>query len=143
MKLPEVDTGLLDGTWPFVKVGEGDRILIVFPGIHDALQDVTISPKLAAWFCTALGAGRAVYLLVYLKNVNSISTRRLSSVSTPKCLSPNRITPSRNNFLKVVEKSAGVASDILCAWHVRNGRKIPTLYTRRGGHITPLAVCQG
>lgn len=63
MQLPEVVTGLLDNAWPFAKVGGGDRILVVFPGIHDALQDVTISPKLAAWFCRALGARRTVVLL--------------------------------------------------------------------------------
>lgn len=63
MRLPEVETGLLDDCWPFAKVGEGDRTLVVFPGIHDALQDVTINPRLAAWFCRALSAGRTVYLL--------------------------------------------------------------------------------
>ncbi len=63
MQLPEVVTGLLDRTWPYAKVGEGDRVLVVFPGIHDALQDVTITPKLAAWFCRTLGVGRTVYLL--------------------------------------------------------------------------------
>ncbi len=63
MRLPEVETGLLDGCWPFAKVGEGDRTLIVFPGIHDALQDVIINPRLAAWFCRALSRGRTVYLL--------------------------------------------------------------------------------
>lgn len=60
--LPEVVTGWLDRTWPFAKVGQGDRILVVFPGIHDALQDVTISPKLAAWFCGALGAAPSLVI---------------------------------------------------------------------------------
>ena len=62
VQLPDVVTGLLDRTWPFAKIGKGDRVLVVFPGIHDALQDVTISPKLAAWFCGALGAAPSLVI---------------------------------------------------------------------------------
>ena len=61
--LPEVETGTLSGHWPFAKVGSGTNKLLVFPGIHDALADVTVNPRFAAWFCRELAFDRTVYMI--------------------------------------------------------------------------------
>lgn len=63
MPLPPVESGLLLGQFPYARVGDGARSLVVFPGINDALQKVTGNPKFAAWFCQALCRDRSVYLI--------------------------------------------------------------------------------
>lgn len=62
-RLPDVETGRLAGEWPFVRIGNAPRTLVVFPGIHDAIQDVTANPKFAAWFCRRLAVERTVYMI--------------------------------------------------------------------------------
>ena len=63
MPLPPVETGLLLEEFPFARVGEGTRSLVIFPGINDALQDATINPKFTAWFCQSFARHRRVYVI--------------------------------------------------------------------------------
>lgn len=53
----------MNDTWPYAKVGEGRPTVRAFLDLHDALQDVTVNPKLAASFCRELAARRTVCLL--------------------------------------------------------------------------------
>jgi len=62
-RLPDVETGRLAGEWPFVRIGNAPRTLVVFPGVHDAIQDVTANPRFAAWFCRRLAGERTVYMI--------------------------------------------------------------------------------
>ncbi len=61
LPLPRAQTGLMLGEFPFARVGTGSRSLVVFPGIMDALQDVTGNPRFIAWFCQAMTFSHTVF----------------------------------------------------------------------------------
>ena len=63
MPLPPVETGLLLDEFPFARIGEGSRSLVIFPGINDAFQDATANAKFTAWFCQSFAIGRRVYVI--------------------------------------------------------------------------------
>jgi pimeloyl-ACP methyl ester carboxylesterase len=63
MSAPAVEKGLLRGAFPYVRVGEGRRRLVVFPGLNDALQPVDAAPRYWARFCRGVIKDRTVYLI--------------------------------------------------------------------------------
>jgi len=63
MNLPPFQTGWFDGTLPYVRLGEGPRRLIIFPGINDALQDAVAAVRKWRWFFRRWTQGRTIYLI--------------------------------------------------------------------------------
>lgn len=69
MLFPRVESGLLAGTLPYVRFGEGEERLVIFPGIGDALQAVTDSPRSQAWFFRRFGRTFTIYLIGRKRNL--------------------------------------------------------------------------
>lgn len=62
MRILTFETGLLSGEFPFVRMGEGSRRLVILPGLADALQDVRTGAWKTAWFYRNF-ADFSVYLI--------------------------------------------------------------------------------
>ncbi len=58
-----VERGLLDDAFPYVRVPGDEGLLIILPGINDALQPVHTMPRFWARFRRGLGAGHTLVVL--------------------------------------------------------------------------------
>lgn len=63
LRIPKFQTGLYLNEFPFVRIGERQRNLVVLPGLGDALQDVRVGAWRSAWFYRNLGREHTVYLI--------------------------------------------------------------------------------
>jgi len=55
--------GRLLDEFPFVRLGDKKRALIIFPWISDALEDVSVNPGRVWWLCSSLADGYKVYII--------------------------------------------------------------------------------
>ena len=69
MLLPYVESGLLAGALPYVRFGKGEKHLVISPGIGDALEAVTASPRSQAWFFRRFGRTFTAYLIGRKRNL--------------------------------------------------------------------------
>lgn len=131
-----METGLLDDTWAYAKVGEGRPTLIVFPGIHDALQDVTVNPKLATWFCRKLAEKRTVYLLSRRRVLPSGFTLRDMAIDYHRILGHHFKKPD----IFGVSLGSAIAQEYAAEFSDRVGRLI---LATAGCRLTPgtLSIC--
>lgn len=86
MLFPHVESGLLAGALPYVRFGEGEERLVIFPGIGDALQAVTASPRSQAWFFRRFGRTFTVYLIGRKRNLPTGYSTRDMAVDHAKAL---------------------------------------------------------
>ena len=86
MLFPHVESGLLAGALPYVRFGEGEERLVIFPGIGDALQAVTASPRSQAWFFRRFGRTFTVYLIGRKRNLPTEYSTRDMAVDHAKAL---------------------------------------------------------
>lgn len=56
-------SGRLLDEFPFVRLGDKERTLIIFPWISDALEDISINPWRVEWLCRSLADEYTVYII--------------------------------------------------------------------------------
>lgn len=55
--------GRLLDEFPFVRLGDKKRTLIIFPWISDALEDISVNPRSVEWLCRSLADECTVYII--------------------------------------------------------------------------------
>ena len=76
MAVPSLESGHLAGGLPFIRFGEGRRVLVIFPPINDALRDVTLGARFLGWYYRRFADDYTVYLVSRRRGLPSGYTTR-------------------------------------------------------------------
>lgn len=57
------ESGLLDEAFPYIKLGQGKKTLVIFPPMNDALFDVRTVSWFLAWYCYSFTKKYTVYVI--------------------------------------------------------------------------------
>ncbi len=112
MLFPHVESGLLAGALPYVRFGEGEERLVIFPGIGDALQAVTASLRSQAWFFRRFGRTFTVYLIGRKRNLPTGYSTRDMAVDHAKALAADFPAYVRGLVLILIRDSLRLSSQV-------------------------------